>query len=502
MQGCVGQAAAAQSRPEQARLAVLDWLECRTAAPPAGAHKAGLAMKTGGVRTCAATRAPCFYFLYNQRGHQVMRIIRVDGVTGNASAVLTETSATFIDYQHKGYLHWLSENGSSAECLWASERSGYNHVYLYDLEREGGCVGAKMTVGGLVRRVEHVDAAKRRMWFQGCGLDPNVDPYYVYHYRVDFDGTGLVCLTPDEDEDEDEDTASAGTRTGGSAGAGAVAGGGTTHAALWSPCRAMLIDSASRVDRAPVHTLRDAEDGRSLCVLETGSLDAMLARGWRPPERFVAAGRDGATPIYGLVFRPKCFGQADQPTRFPVVEHIYAGPQDHFVAKGFLRRHEQQSMADNGFIVVRVDGMGTNWRSKAFHDVCWRNLRDAGLPDRVAWIKQAAHKFPEMDISRVGIYGGSAGGANAMSALLHHGNFYHVAVADCGCHDSRMDKIWWNEAWMGEIGRPPLPLSCPCASLSFACFSGGGAGREEEEEEEAAGQQAGRQAGSRRAVAC
>ena len=54
-----------------------------------------------------------------------------------------------------------------------------------------------------------------------------------------------------------------------------------------------------------------------------------------------------------------------------------------------------------------------------------------------------------MDLSRVGIYGGSAGGQNAMAALLWHNDFYKVAVADCGCHDNRMDKIWWNEQWTG-----------------------------------------------------
>ncbi|RYD32245.1 MAG: S9 family peptidase, partial [Verrucomicrobiaceae bacterium] len=101
------------------------------------------------------------------------------------------------------------------------------------------------------------------------------------------------------------------------------------------------------------------------------------------------------------------------------------------------------------FILVRIDGMGTNWRSRKFHDVAWKNLKDAGFPDRIAWMKSAATTRPWMDLSRVGIYGGSAGGQNALAGLLHHGDFYKVGVADCGCHDNRMDKIWWNEAWMG-----------------------------------------------------
>ena len=106
-------------------------------------------------------------------------------------------------------------------------------------------------------------------------------------------------------------------------------------------------------------------------------------------------------------------------------------------------------MAELGFITVLIDGMGMNWRSRAFHDVCWKNLGDAGLPDRKLWIKALAKKYPYIDLSRVGVYGGSAGGQSAVRAVLAHPDFYHVSVADCGCHDNRMDKIWWNEAWMG-----------------------------------------------------
>ena len=132
-----------------------------------------------------------------------------------------------------------------------------------------------------------------------------------------------------------------------------------------------------------------------------------------------------------------------------MIEQIYAGPHGAHVPKAFSVGSGLQELADLGFILVQIDGMGTNWRSKEFHDVCWKNLKDAGFPDRIAWMKKAAETRSEMDLSRVGVYGGSAGGQNAMAALLFHGDFYKVAAADCGCHDNRMDKIWWNEAWMG-----------------------------------------------------
>jgi dipeptidyl-peptidase-4 len=172
----------------------------------------------------------------------------------------------------------------------------------------------------------------------------------------------------------------------------------------------------------------------------------VIMTGWTRSERFTAKGRDGQTDIWGVIVKPRNFDPAKS---YPVVEDIYAGPHDHFVPKSYSTWFGMNSMAELGFIVVKIDGMGTNWRSRAFHDVCWKNLKDAGFPDRIAWIKAAAASRPWMDLARVGIYGGSAGGQNTLAGLLHHGDFYKVGVADCGCHDNRMDKTWWNEAWMG-----------------------------------------------------
>ena len=160
----------------------------------------------------------------------------------------------------------------------------------------------------------------------------------------------------------------------------------------------------------------------------------------------MAKGRDGVTDIHGVIYKPTHF---DPDRSYPVIEKIYAGPHGSFVPKAFRPYHSAQSMAEHGFIVVQIDGMGTSNRSKAFHDVCWKNIGDAGFPDRIAWMREAARTRPYMDLNRVGIYGGSAGGQNTLRGLLAHGDFYKVGVADCGCHDNRMDKIWWNELWMG-----------------------------------------------------
>jgi dipeptidyl aminopeptidase/acylaminoacyl peptidase len=219
-----------------------------------------------------------------------------------------------------------------------------------------------------------------------------------------------------------------------------------THDITFSPDRRFFLDRWSRVDQPPVTELRSTEDGKLIFELERGDWNMLLATGWQAAERFVAKARDGKTDIYGIIIHPSNF---DPNNKYPVIEKIYAGPQGAFVPKSFGLQTRDHAIAELGFIIVQIDGMGTSYRSKAFHDVCWKNLGDSGFPDRILWIKAAAAKYPCMDLTQIGIFGGSAGGQSALRALLAHGEFYKVGVADCGCHDNRMDKIWWNELWMG-----------------------------------------------------
>ena len=355
-----------------------------------------------------------FYFDYNQRGHQVYRIIAVNAKTGVARVVVEETSKTFIDYTSKTWRHWIDKTG---ELLWMSERDGWCHLWRYEVK--SGKVLNQVTQGKwVVRGVEYVDEAQRRIWFRASGLRSEEDPYYEHLCSVKFDGSGFIQLT---------------------------AGDGH-HKTSFSPDHRYFVDSWSRVDQAPVTELRSSDEGKLIATLEKADASSLLAAGWTSPERFVAKGRDGKTQIYGVIIKPSNF---DPARKYPVLENIYAGPHSAFVPKDFGVILKMHQMAELGFIVVQSDGMGTNHRGKAFHDVCWKNLKDAGFPDRIAWIKEAAKTRPWMDLSRVGIYGGSAGGQSAMRALIDHHEFYKVAVADCGCHDNRMDKIWWNEQWMG-----------------------------------------------------
>ncbi|HZI51566.1 MAG TPA: DPP IV N-terminal domain-containing protein, partial [Terriglobia bacterium] len=333
-----------------------------------------------------------FTFEYNQRGHQVYRVIEVDVANGTARAVISEETPTFFAYRAlvnnprdtgKRYRHEMKDG---EEILWMSERDGWAHLYLYD--GVTGKLKNQVTRGKwVVRGVEKVDEDKRQIWFHASGMYPGKDPYFVHTYRINFDGTGLTALTEADGD----------------------------HSVIFSADMKYYIDTWSRVDLPPVSQLRQTEGARLLMELERGDISALLAAGWHPPEAFTAAGRDGQTDIWGLIYRPLNF---DSSKKYPVIESIYAGPQGSFVPKRFSVA--TQVLTELGFIVVQIDGMGTNNRSKAFHDVAFKNLGDAGFPDRILWHKAAAAKYPYYDISRVGVFGTSAGGQNALGALLFH----------------------------------------------------------------------------------
>jgi len=353
-------------------------------------------------------------FLYNERGHQIVRLVAVDLASGATRTIAEERFPTFVDYANKIWMHWLDETG---ELLWMTERTGKSQLLL--LDSATGAVKREVTRGpALVRRVDHVDPRARTMDLALMGHDSAQDPYHIHEARVAIDSGDTVMLT---------------------------SGDGTCRVDF-SPDRSALVCVRARADLPPVYELRRARDGAVVVALGAADDSAMRAAGWTVPERFVAKGRDGATDIWGLVFRPSGF---DPARRYPVIENIYAGPHGQHVPKWFDLSSRSREYAELGAVVVQIDGMGTNWRGKAFHDVCWKNLKDAGFPDRIAWLRAFAAREPAADLTRVGIFGGSAGGQNAMRAVLDHADFYKAAVADCGCHDNRMDKIWWNEQWMG-----------------------------------------------------
>lgn len=353
-------------------------------------------------------------FEYNERGHKVYRVLEMSVVDGSVRTLIEEKEEKYVNYP-RIYRNYLSDG---KRIIWSSERDNYNHLYLYG--RATGKPLNQITKGEwYVRGVQHVDETNEVIYFSANGMKKGEDPYLIHYYKINFDGSNLVELTPEEG----------------------------MHQCWYSSDYKYLVDVYSKVDQAPIAVLRDAKNGKIRMQLDKADISALLANGWKAPEVFSAKGRDGKTDMWGVIYRPSNF---DPSKEYPVIEYIYSGPGDQYVPKTFSSYNWwMTSLAELGFIVVQVDGMTTSFRSKEFEEVCYKNLKDAGLPDHIAWIKAAAQKYPYMDIDRVGIFGCSAGGQESTGAVLFHPEFYKAAYSACGCHDNRMDKIWWNELWMG-----------------------------------------------------
>lgn len=353
-------------------------------------------------------------FEYNERGHKVYLVLEMSAVDGSVRTLIEEKEEKYVNYP-RIYRNYL---GDGKRIIWSSERDNYNHLYLYD--RATGKPLNQITKGEwYVRGVQHVDEANEVIYFSANGMKKGEDPYLIHYYKINFDGSNLVELTPEEG----------------------------MHQCWYSSDYKYLVDVYSKVDQAPIAVLRDAKNGKIRMQLDKADISALLANGWKAPEVFSAKGRDGKTDMWGVIYRPSNF---DPSKKYPVIEYIYSGPGDQYVPKTFSSYNWwMTSLAELGFIVVQVDGMTTSFRSKEFEEVCYKNLKDAGLPDHIAWIKAASQKYPYMDIDRVGIFGCSAGGQESTGAVLFHPEFYKAAYSACGCHDNRMDKIWWNELWMG-----------------------------------------------------
>ena len=351
---------------------------------------------------------------YIRRGFTGHGIVAYDVKTGVWRKLLAEEDPKFVHTFNARYRHDLSDELT----LWASERTGWNHLYAVDL-RNGQTLRAVTSGQWVVKQVVHLDAEAKEIYFQAVGRIAGENPYHQHLCKVGLDGNGLIDLTP----------------------------GDAHHEVTFSPDRRTFIETASRVDQPHAYFLRSAKDGRLIAQLGVTDIADLRKSGWQPARPFVAKDREGKFDIWGVVTRPHPF---DPKKKYPVIENIYAGPHGSFAPRTFNWWHRNhRELSTLGFYVVQLDGRGTNHRGKEFHQHSWRNLKDGGFPDRIAWMQALAKTEPNMDLSRVGIFGGSAGGQNTAHALLLHGGFYKAGAADCGCYDNRVDKLWWNEQWLG-----------------------------------------------------
>ena len=355
-----------------------------------------------------------FTFEYNRRGHQLYQLISADAATGECRVLAEEKSDTFV-YYYDLYRYYFKDG---RRILWISERDDWRHLYMIDAV--AGTMRQVTKGEWNVREIHKVDEKEGFILMNVNGLHASEgeDPYNKHLVRLDLHSGEITDLTPEN----------------------------ANHVVSLSKDQSCFVDNYSRPDSPCVSVVRSARDGSVLMELQRQDISGLLSRGYTMPLVFSAKGRDGKTDIWGTIYLPYKF---DKRRKYPVIEYIYAGPHDSHVLKDFYPEMRFAKLLELGFAVVTIDGMGTDNRSKSFQDVCWRNLKDAGFPDRILWMKAAAARYKFLDISNVGIYGYSAGGQNTLSALLFHPEFYKVGVALCGCHDNRMDKMWWNEQWMG-----------------------------------------------------
>jgi dipeptidyl aminopeptidase/acylaminoacyl peptidase len=359
----------------------------------------------------------------SSRDHK-QAILRVaQAGTGEVRTVLQETSPTQFQsgLAAIGDANWRLLPGSR-EVLWWSQRDGWGHLYLCDLD--SGRLKRQVTTGNWnVADVVHVDETARTVHVTGVGREAGRDPYFQHLYRVHLDRPEVTLLTPED----------------------------ATHSIDVVPGGTGFIDTYSTPATPPVSVLRDM-NGRIQVELEKADISKLVAAGWKPPAPIVVKARDGSTDLYGLMFTPT---NLDSSRRYPIVNYIYPGPWGSSVGtRAFVAsRGDHQALADLGFVVVAIDGMGTEWRSKAFADFYYGNMGDNTIPDQIAGMRELAKRHAYIDIDRAGIWGHSGGGFATAAAMFRHPEFFKVGVSQAGNHDNRSYEDDWGERFQGLLQR-------------------------------------------------
>jgi dipeptidyl aminopeptidase/acylaminoacyl peptidase len=357
-------------------------------------------------------------FVSTSRDHKREQLRIADAATGAVRDVLEESVATFYESGNDA-VNWRYLPATN-EIIWFSERDNWGHLYLYD--SQSGRLKNQITTGEWnVTQLLRVDEKNRVLYFLGVGRERSRDPYFVHFYRIGFDGKNLALLTPEDGH----------------------------HSVTLSASGRYFVDSYSKPDVPPVTVLRDS-DGKLIATLEKADISKLLAAGWKPPVPIVVKARDGVTDLYGLMYKPT---NLDPTKKYPIVNHIYPGPQTGSVAgRSFsASRGDTQALAELGFIVVEIDGMGTPWRSKKFHEAYFGDMGDNTLPDQVAGMKQLAQRYSWIDLDRAGVYGHSGGGYAAAGAMFHYPDFFKVGISEAGNHDNRGYEDDWAEKWIGLL---------------------------------------------------
>ena len=362
-------------------------------------------------------------FVSSSRDHKVATLRIADATTGDVHDVLREVVNTQFE-SGENVPNWRLLPASN-EVLWFSERDDWGQLYLYDLTT--GALKQQVTTGaGNVVSISRINEKTRQLWFVGVGKEPSRDPYFKSFYRIGLDGKALTLLTPPDGD----------------------------HTIDVSPTGKFFVDTWSQPDIPPTSVLRDAMTGKQLVALETADITTLVATGWKPPMRITVKARDGKTDLYGLLYTPTSL---DSTKSYPIINYIYPGPQVGSVGSRTFSasRGDNQALAELGFVVVQIDGMGTPMRSKSFHDAYYAHMGDNTLPDQVAGMKELAQRYRFIDINRVGIWGHSGGGFATAGAMFRYPDFFKVGIAESGNHDNRVYEDDWGERYHALLKRGP-----------------------------------------------
>ncbi len=361
-------------------------------------------------------------FVSTSRDHKQEWLRVADTATGEVREVMSETAPKFFE-SGNGKVNWHSLPRSN-EILWFSEREDWGNLYLYDLGT--GQLKNQITHGpGNVTQVLYVDEKTRTIYFVGVDKEADRDPYFQHFYSVHFDGSGLKLLTPENAD----------------------------HTIRVATDGRYFVDSYS-TPTEPQTTVVRSSGGKTVMEVAKQDISKLLASGWVAPTPIKVKARDGKTDIYGLMFKPSKF---DASKKYPIVNYVYPGPQiGSCGSREFRAAHgDMQALAELGFVVVCIDGMGTPFRSKTFHEAYYGNLGDNTIPDQVSGMKDLAAQYPFIDLDRAGMYGHSGGGNATAAALFHDPDFFKVGIAESGNHDERDYEDDWAEKWAGiEVKNP------------------------------------------------
>ena len=362
-------------------------------------------------------------FVSTSRDHKEEHLQIADAATGAVHEVLHEKVSTFFE-SGNGRINW-HYLPSTNEAIWFSEGDNWGQLYLYDLSGVNKLKNQITSGEGNVTQIVKVDEQARVVYFLGVGKEKGRDPYFIHFYSVGFDGRNQKLLTPDDGN----------------------------HGVSLSPSGKYFVDTYSKPDVPPAIALRDI-DGKLVTPLEKADISKLLATGWKPPQPITVKARDGVTDIYGLMYKPT---NLDPSRKYPIINHIYPGPQTGSVgSRNFSTgRGDAQALAELGFIVVEIDGMGTPWRSKKFHEAYFGDMGDNTLPDQVSGMRDLGKRYPWIDLDRVGIYGHSGGGYATAGAMFHYPDFFKVGIAESGNHDNREYEDDWAEKWQGLLEKTP-----------------------------------------------